>query len=345
LAGADFRTTKKASSLYSKKGTKVLSRERVIQTINHQKPDRTPIYGWVSANLSEQINESFGSVAAFEDKYEFDLAHLFGGPPTFDPDTIAQRSSNLGRPIEPSDMRDVAMTDPNIASDYGSVTDAVRHHKEQRARFVYMQTPGFFEAMNGIFGIENHLAYLLLYPDDIHALYARQAQWNIDFAMNCIDLGVDMIHISDDWGAQSGLMFSPKVWWEMIYPYHKQVADAVKSRGCYLSLHSDGNVMSVLDGIVQLGFDVVHPYQESAGMDYSIYRRNYMDKFTIMGGLDVQTTIGFDNYDHLKSEIKRVLEMFKDGGLLYCTTHFVQDHCTIEELTAAYDLIYSTVRK
>ena len=163
--------------------------------------------------------------------------------------------------------------------------------------------------------------------------------------MNCLDLGVDMIHVSDDWGAQSGLMFSPKVWRELIFPYHKQVTDAVKARGAFVSLHSDGNVESVLDGIVELGFDVVHPYQESAGMDYGLYKSSYADKFVIMGGLDVQTTIGFGKLDFLRSEIERVLGLFADGGMLFCTTHFVQDHCSIEELTFAYDLVYEIVRR
>jgi uroporphyrinogen decarboxylase len=320
----------------------MLSRERVIETINHRKPDRVPVYGWLNANLSGPISQAFGSVAAFEDKYEFDFAHLFGGPGCYDMGPV---SAKLGRLPEPPEMLDVPMSDPNNMAAYQGVIDGVRHHKEQRGRFVYMQTPGFFEAMNGCFGIENHLAYLLMYPDEIHELYSRQAEWNKAFAMNCIDLGVDMVHVSDDWGAQAGLMFSPKIWWEMIFPYHKRVTDAVKSRGCYVSIHSDGNVMSVLDGIVELGFDVVHPYQESAGMDYSVYRSKYMDKFTVMGGLDVQSTIGFGKLDFLRSEIKRILGMFKDGGLLFCTTHFIQDHCSIEELTFAYDLIYETVRR
>ena len=64
-----------------------------------------------------------------------------------------------------------------------------------------------------------------------------------------------------------------------------------------------------------------------------------------MGGLDVQTTIGFGHLDRLQREIERVISMFADGGLLFCTTHFVQDHCTIEELTFAYDLVYDLVRR
>jgi uroporphyrinogen decarboxylase len=323
----------------------MLSRERVIETIRHGKPDRVPIYGWLAANLSQEITNAFGSVAAFEDKYEFDFAHLFGGPPTWDPQVMQDLRTSLGAMPEPAHMADIPMHDPNNIDEYQNIIDQIRHHKEERGRFVYVQTPGFFEAMNGVFGIENHLAYMLIFPDELHELYQRQAEWTKVFLNNCLDLGVDMIHVSDDWGAQNSLMFSPEVWRELVFPYHKQITDAVKQRGAFVSLHTDGNNMSVLDGIVELGYDVVHPFQESAGMEYQVFKSKYMDKFTIMGGLDVQTTIGFGKLDFLKSEIERVLTMFKDGGMLFCTTHFVQNHCSIEELVFAYDTVYEMVRK
>jgi len=323
----------------------MLPRERVIKVINHEKPDRTPIYSWVSANLGDIINKEFGSVANFEDKYEFDFAHIFGGPGPYSGDLLNKLRADKGRAIEPADLMDIDILDPNNLDDYKSISDQIRHHKEERGRFVYVQTPGIFECLNGVFGIENHLAYLLMYEDDLHKVYERQAQWNKAFANNCIDLGVDMVHVSDDWGSQKGLMFSPKVWWNLIYPYHKVTCDEVNRRGTFLSLHCDGNFSPVIDGVIKLGYDVVHPYQESAGMNLYEYKEKYKGHFAIMGGLDVQSTIGFGRLDFLKKEIERVLNLFKDGNLLYCTTHFIQNHCTIEELKFAYDTIYEFVRR
>jgi len=323
----------------------MLPRERVINVINHKKPDRVPIYGWVRANLEDVINRAFGSVNAFEDKYEFDYAHIFGGPSPYSGDLLNQLRANKGRAIEPKDLLEIPMNDPNNIDDYKSIADQVKYYKEQKGRFVYVQTPGIFECLNGVFGIENHLAYLLMFEDDLHQVYKRQAEWNRAFANNCIDIGVDMVHVSDDWGSQKGLMFSPKVWWNLIYPYHKITCDEVKRRGAFLSLHCDGNFSQVIDGVIKLGYDVVHPYQESAGMDLYEYKRKYIKTFTVMGGLDVQATIGFGKLDHLKNEIERVLSLFKDGGLLYCTSHFIQNHCTIEELTFAFDTIYNFIRK
>lgn len=46
----------------------------------------------------------------------------------------------------------------------------------------------------------------------------------------------------------------------MIHPYHKITCDAVKARDAFLSLHCDGNLNDVVDGVVDLGYDVVHPW-------------------------------------------------------------------------------------
>jgi len=321
------------------------SRDRVIQVIRGEKPDRIPIYGWVRANLEQEIMHAFGSVEDFEARYEFDFAHLFGGPPMCDPDEAKNLCESLGRPIDPPAALDLSLSDPNNMDDYAEIVKGVEHHKTKRGRFVYVQTPGLFEALNGLFGIENHLGYLLMYPDELHQVYARQAEWNKTFAMNCLDIGVDMIHVSDDWGSQNGLMFSPDIWRDLIFPYHKVTTDAVKARGAYASLHSDGNINTVVDGIIELGYDVVHPWQESAGMSLQTFKDRYRGQFTVMGGLDVQSTIGFGDFDRLAAEIERVLRMFTDGGLMFCTSHFVQNHCSIEELTFAYDTAYRLVRE
>jgi len=320
------------------------STERVACVINHGCPDRVPIYGWVRANLSEPITQAFGSVDAFEDRYEFDFVHLFGGPGPYSGDDLGRLTQALGGPIDPTALLDVTLCDPNAEAAYDDLRAQLRHHKEERGRFAYVQTPGIFECLNGPFGIENHLMYLALYPEELRQVYRRQAEWNRQFALNCVDLGVDMVHVSDDWGAQNGLMFSPDIWWDLIYPNHKSTCDAVKQTGAFLSVHSDGNVNSVIDGIVQLGYDVVHPWQESAGMSLSQFKVSYADKLTVMGGLDVQTTIGFGKLDVLRAEIERVMRLFADGGLLFCTTHFVQDHCSIEELTFAFDTAYDLCR-
>ena len=37
--------------------------------------------------------------------------------------------------------------------------------------------------------------------------------------------------------------------------------------------------------------------------------------------------------------------MFPEGGLIFCTSHFVLEHRNIQELVTAFDLVYELVRK
>ncbi|MBQ2545617.1 MAG: hypothetical protein II557_04935, partial [Clostridia bacterium] len=240
------------------------STERVRRTILGQPTDRQPIYGWVSANLTNELNETYGSVAAFEDKYEFDMSHIFGGPGSFRGDVIDRVRAENDELTPDLLLDEDIFTDPDILDQYRNIQDAMAFHKE-RGRFCYIQTPGFFEQFNGVFGIENQLLWLAMYPDELDELYRRQAEWTVKFAGHCIDLGIDMVHISDDWGSQKDLLFNPRLWEEIIRPHMKRVVDYVHSRGCFCSLHSDGCIAKVTDGIAELGLDLVHPWQESAG--------------------------------------------------------------------------------
>jgi uroporphyrinogen decarboxylase len=320
------------------------STERVRNTILGKPTDRQPIYGWVSANLTNQLNDAYGSVAAFEDKYEFDASHIFGGPGSFKGDVLDRLRAENDELTPDILVNEDFFTDPDIISQYDNIKSAMAFHKE-RERFCYIQTPGFFEQFNGVFGIENQLLYLAMYPEELDELYRRQAEWTVKYAGHCIDLGIDMVHISDDWGAQDDMMFNPMLWWEIIYPHMKKVVDYVHSRGCLCSLHSDGCILKVTDGIEALGLDLVHPWQESAGMSYDLYLDKYSDKFAIMGGICIQTKLGLVSQQELERDIRRVFGLLRGKRWVCCTTHFVQDHCSIEDLAFAYDLIYKLARE
>lgn len=321
------------------------SRELVSKTIKGENTTGvTPIYGWVSENLAVEVSNRYGSVKNFEDYYEFYMAHIFGCKFPYDRNEIGRMIDN-GIEVTPEVLLELPLEDVNDMGMYQEIKSQLEFYQINRERFCYMQTPGIFECINGAFGIENNLLYMALYPDEIREIFKRQAFWNKQFAMNVMDLGMDMIHISDDWGSQNNLMFSQNMWWDLIYPNHKIVADAVKKRGGFLSLHSDGNISSIIDGVVNLGYDVVHPWQENAGMSYEEYIKRYSNNFAILGGVCVQSVLGFGDKNKLKSEIERVFSLLKGKRWLCCTTHFVQNHCTMDELEFAFDLIKKLANK
>ncbi len=318
--------------------------ERVTRMLKGQDFDRQPLYGWIEHNLKEEVNAHWGSIEALEDKYEFDLAHIFGGPSTFNKSVLEEIRKQEGE-VSPDVLlyRNYYMPadDPAL---YDKVRDRIEFY-HSRGRFCYVQTPGFFECFNTPFGIESHLMYLLTNTEDIAELYRRHVDWIITYADHCIDAGADMIHLSDDWGAQNNMMFSPALWRELIRPNIKRVIDHVHSRGRFVSLHSDGHIAPVADDLAELGFDLLHPWQENAGMSHQLYREKYGSRFAIMGGICVQSALGIMSREALEADIRRVFQNLKGQRWVCCTSHFVQNHCSIEDVEFAYDLMYQLIRE
>ncbi len=320
------------------------STERVLQTIKGEKTDRQPLYGWVSENLSAEISEVFGSVEAFEDRYEFDVSMIFGSPASFKNDVLDSLRAQYGELTPDILVNHDIFTDPRVPERYNAISRGLEFHKK-RERFCYIHTPGFFEHFNSVFGIQNHLLYMAMYPDELSELYRRQAEWTVGMTDMCAGLGADMSLFSDDWGAQKTLMFSPEMWREMIFPNMKRVADNAHARGLLTGLHSDGCIMSVADSLAEIGFDLVHPWQETAGMSYDTYLEKYSDKFAILGGVCIQSALGILPRDRLEKEIRRVFAALRGKRWICCTTHYVQKHCTIDDLIFAFDLMYRLVRE
>ena len=118
------------------------SRELVAKTIKGENTTGiTPVYGWVSANLSEEISREYGSVQNFEDHYEFDMAHIFGGPAMYDRALLDEIRREEGE-ITPEKLLEVPFQPTDRAEDYEGVKKSLDFYGRDRERFCYIQSNG-----------------------------------------------------------------------------------------------------------------------------------------------------------------------------------------------------------
>ena len=80
-------------------------------------------------------------------------------------------------------------------------------------------------------------------------------------------------------------------------------------------------------------------------MSHQLYCEKYADKFAIMGGICVQSALGLMDRTALEAEIRRVFKNLRGKRWVCCTSHFVQNHCKVEDIEFAYDLIYQLARE
>jgi len=325
----------------------VLPRERVLTALQFREPDRVPLYVWVfnQPGVIDEIVARFGTFEAFCDELELDMTQAFPakGPLKRRPkpgDEAAVYDATYGWVYTVEGALEAELNDPDDPTIYEPIKREIEHHKGRCGRAVFVQTFGVFEAANDFVGLEQNLVAMVEKPELCRQLYERIARWSARYAENCLELGVDVIHISDDWGMNNAMLFSPQKWWELVFPAEKIICDAVLKRGGLLSLHSDGYIEPVLDGVVELGIKVFHPCQESAGMKPVEVKRKFFGKLALYGGLDVRTVLGRGlSREQLAAEIRRVMEALKPGGgFIFCTSHMVQPGTPIDEVVFAYEV-------
>ena len=323
-------------------------RERVIAVIKHKKPDRIPISAWIGEKFEDEINQVFSSVENFEDHYEFDFAYLSGGPPVFkkqEENELLQFLTQQDKVPAPIDILDLPIHDPDDTDAYQELIRQIQHHKEGRDRFTYVHVSGFFNFFCNYFSPHGQVTNMIETPDEITELYNRLLKWNITFSMNCLDLGIDMIHVSENWTLNKNIMFGSDIWEQFIYPYHKKFTETIKKRNAFISLHSTGSITDILEAIVDLRYDVVHPLSTSENISLEEQKRKYSNKYIFMGGLEIPSTNNSKDYFELQTEVNHILTTFKDGGLLFCTNHHIDPPFTIGEVKAIYDYVYQRIRE
>jgi uroporphyrinogen decarboxylase len=172
-------------------------------------------------------------------------------------------------------------------------------------------------------------------------MFLKLAEWTADCVEQAIKAGVDVIELSDDWGQQKTMLFSPEMWWDMIYPATKIIVERAQRYHIPVLLHSDGDVTLVLDGIVKLGIAGLHPVQESSGMSPQQTREKLGPKVCIMGGLDTITALPVMTPAEIRVEVERVFSILKNSGGYICSgSHMIQDDTELDVVVAAYERAY-----
>jgi len=94
------------------------------------------------------------------------------------------------------------------------------------------------------------------------------------------------IFMGDDLGFATNTMVSPTVLREKFFPRTKKIVDLVHSAGKIAVLHSCGNVYSVMDDIIDMGFDAKHSFEDKI-MPVEEVHAKWGDRIGLIGGVDM----------------------------------------------------------
>ncbi len=215
---------------------------------------------------------------------------------------------------------------------YRKARDAAR----RADRFFCWSGVNVFELMHPVCGHEHMLVGMALDPD-----------WVRDMASTYADLTIalqeilfaeegypDGIWFYEDMGFKERPFMSPAMYREIIQPYHKRTIAYAKSHDLPVVMHSCGFVAPLVPDLIEAGIDCLQVIEVKAGMDLLRLHREFGDRLSFMGGIDVRTLYTNDRAD-VDRELGTKIPTVKQGyGYVMHSDHSIPD--TVEYETYRY---------
>lgn len=109
-------------------------------------------------------------------------------------------------------------------------------------------------------------------------------------AMPAATGGVDGGYFGDDYGAQRGLLFAPRLWRQMIKPRLGRMFAVFREAGLPVMLHSDGDIWPILPDLVDLGLTCLNPVQPEV-LEHGRLCREFGQHLSFYGGISTQEVL------------------------------------------------------
>lgn len=201
-----------------------------------------------------------------------------------------------------------------------------------------------FETAWALRGLEQLLADMALEPELADAILEIPFRFHLEAAKELTRLGVDMIWLGDDVGAQHRLLMSPAMWRRFLKPRMATLVSEIKAinPAVKVAYHTDGNVLPIIPELIEIGIDVLNPIQP-ASMDPAAVKKAFGDRLCFWGAIDEQQTLPFGAPEDVAREVQQRLHTIgHGGGLILAPTHNVQLDTPLANFWAMVNTILNT---
>jgi uroporphyrinogen decarboxylase len=122
-------------------------------------------------------------------------------------------------------------------------------------------------------------------PEVIHEEAEARLQATLPVAERLVEAGADFILLVNDVAFNAGPFVSPRQFSEIVTPYYQRAVEYIKGLGTLCIVHSDGNLMPVLDQMLSLKAHGLHSIDPMAGMDIAEVKRLTYPQMAMMGNV------------------------------------------------------------
>ncbi|MEW5957414.1 MAG: uroporphyrinogen decarboxylase family protein [Chloroflexota bacterium] len=250
----------------------------------------------------------------------------------------------VGHPLAQAEAIDsYRPPDPTRPELYVEAEGVVKAYKNEYW-IVGVTVTTIFETAWALRGYEQTLVDFALNPDIIERLFDIPFHYHLTAAKKLVELGVDMIWVGDDVGAQHMMLIAPDTWRRHLKPRLATFFTTLKSLNPHLKIayHSDGNILPIIPDLIEIGLDVLNPIQPRS-MDPAEVKKKFGDRLCFWGSIDEQYTLPYGSPAEVAAEVMtRLQTLGRHGGLIIGPTHHVQLDTPLENFWAMVKTVTGT---
>ena len=305
---------------------KLNSRERVMAALSGQEPDRVPycelaidrvfgakLLGWDEKPYVNALEENtpFTLREAQEVSTALGLDNIFylRRQPVY-VDTFVDDEGRIfpgnGKIKTADDLAMVNLPDP-YRDEFYAEAESFANSKGDYAAF-FLTRGGLAPAMLSM-GIDHFCLTLYDNPKLIEQLLDIYFGWMEVVAERICQLGFDVFCMADDFAFNTGMMFSPAMFKELIVPHYRRIAEKITIPWVF---HSDGNIREGVEMLMEVGVAGIHPIEKGA-MDIHKVKKEYAGKLCIFGNVDL-VLLGSGSPQEVEEEVLSLIRGVAPGG-------------------------------
>lgn len=233
--------------------------------------------------------------------------------------------------------------DPNRPEIYAEAERVLREYRQEY--WIVGVTPTtIFETAWALRGYDQLMIDLASDPETAQRILDIPFAYHKTVTQRLARLGVDMIWLGDDVGAQNAMLMSPRMWRTYFKPRMAELIAALRAINPHIKVayHTDGLVYPIIPDLIEIGVDVLNPIQPAA-MDPVRLKAEYGQNLCFWGSLDIQQTLPWGTPEQVKAEvITRLQTLGREGGLVIGPTHNIQLDTPLENFWAMVHAIRQT---
>ncbi|MEA3337907.1 MAG: uroporphyrinogen decarboxylase family protein [Chloroflexota bacterium] len=237
----------------------------------------------------------------------------------------------------PADVEEFEFPDPLAEGRFDDAKMYIEKYKDEYFIIGDMELTTF-DMMHLSVGMEKLLIDMALEKPYIEPLIQKTKDFSLAIGNKLVSMGVDGVWAGDDFGGQSGMLISPKMWRKYFKESYREIYAELRAINpdVVIMQHCDGAVAPILGDWIEVGLEVFNPVQPNVpGHEPEDLKGKYGDSLSFWGAIDQQHLLPNGVPEDIETDVaEKIRVLGKGGGYMCAPAHIVQADTSMENVEA-----------